>query len=508
MKAALIIFGVLAAIVGAATALFTLGEAAAIIVFIVVLGGAIYGLFAAPGVRKALLAGVLVIFVGALAFVGIGVVTLIQAFTDTDGPVEAADPVALASAQAKVDEVTDSAAFRLELFEDEMTAYVLNGLTGEGDNPIGGITLDVVDAESPDEQGLLTFEARFKSGGSTADGAVSALLENGAVSVQVVDVGIGAFNLPGIAEGALEDLVERLADFNTVLEESRADVQAITIGDDKIVIVGTQASTDLITADAFLTGLASQAASAIDAVDPPPERLGPGVVNSTSEGSAPFYVALGDSLAANVGVDQARDGYVSRFHNQLQERDGRSYGLRNFGISGETTGTMIRSGQLDDAVDFMSANDVAYVTIDIGANNLLGHLGSDDCSESLSDAACSERLATAFGGYDDDLALILERIEETAPDARVIFMQAYNPFSLGFGTGLEAESDRVLSDFNEIAAGVARDHNAIVADAFTPMARTAGATTHMLDATPDIHPVPIGFDILAGAILDALVAAG
>jgi lysophospholipase L1-like esterase len=260
----------------------------------------------------------------------------------------------------------------------------------------------------------------------------------------------------------------------------------------------------LLTSTAVLDGLSRAASSALDAVAPPPERLGPGEVNSMSAGGNPVYVALGDSLAANVGVADARDGYVSRFHKQLELRDGADYGLRNFGISGETTGTLIRGGQLDEAVAFMRDNDVAYVTIDIGANNLLGHLGSDACSESLDDPDCRSRLEATMAGYGPDLEVILEEIEDAAPDATILFLTAYNPFSLGLGTALESDTDAALSEFNAVAVAIAGDYEVLVANGFGPMQRTTAATTHMLDASPDIHPLPIGYDILAAALLDAL----
>ena len=237
---------------------------------------------------------------------------------------------------------------------------------------------------------------------------------------------------------------------------------------------------------------------------PPPERFDPGLVGSAVSPGSPVYVALGDSLAANVGVTDPRDGYVSRFHAQLQLRDGVAYGLRNFAISGETTGTLIRGGQLDDAVAFMRSAEVAYVTLDIGANNLLGHLGSEPCSSDVEDLDCRQRIQATFDTYAPHLRLILEEIEEAAPDATVLFLTAYNPFSLGLGTPFEAGTDEILADFNRLAAQVADDRGVLVADGFTPMQRTAAATTHMLDPAPDIHPVGIGFDILTGALVDAL----
>ncbi len=475
------------------------------------LGITIYGALASPEVARWILALVTLVFLGALAFGGWSGYQIYQALTTTEGPVQRPDAAALASARAKVDAATDTAAFRLELTEEEMTAYTLDALSDNADNPLEGVVLDVVDRPG-EAQGLVEFTATFKGGGVEGTGAVTAELDAGAVRIELEKVEVGAFELPGIAESALEDLVESVADLNSALEGAGADVQSIEIGGDRVIVVGTQTSTDLLTSDALLTSIQSQIAAAGTAVTPPPERLGPGRVNAptgTTSGTAPFHVALGDSLAANVGVVEAKDGYVSRLHNQLEQRDGATYGLRNFGISGETTGTMIRRGQLDEAVAFMERTDVAYVTIDIGANNLLGHLASDDCAESLQRPPCAQRLADAFASYDDDLTVILDAVTDAAPDATVMFMRAYNPFSLGFADAVqfERDSDQVVADFNDIAARVAADRGVLVADAETPMQGTTATTTHMLDSEPDIHPTALGFDVLACSFLTALGAA-
>ena len=503
MRIALVVFGVLAALFGGLAALFTLGEAAAIAVVLISLGAVVAGFFVARPVLRALVGVVVVAFLGSVAFVGFGAAQLVAAFSTTEGPVDLPDPVALAAADAKVEDVRNSVAFRLELTEEEMTAYVLDGLQGVEDNPLQSLAIDVVDGDDGDP-GRLDFVADFKGGGIGARGSVTVVVDQGAVQVDLADISAGAFDLPGVAQSSLEDLVERVADFNETLEGFDVDVQSVDLGNDRMVITGTQLGTDLVTSETLLAGLSGAAASAVDAVAPPPERLGPGVVDSTEGPGSPVYVALGDSLAANVGVTRARDGYVSRFHNQLQLRDGVQYGLRNFGVSGETTGTLIRAGQLDAALAFMRSAEVAYVTIDIGANNLLGHLGSEACGRDLEDPDCRQRVDSAFAQYRPDVEVILGEIEDAAPNATVIFLTAYNPFSLGLGTGFEEDTDRTLVEFNALAQAAAEESGALVADGFTPMQRTAATTTHMLDPAPDIHPTPIGFDILAGALLDSL----
>ncbi len=509
LKVAVALAGVLAAALVGAIAFFTIGEAPAIAAFVLIV---IFSFIMAAAAPTPLLVLILISQVVVSTVVGIRIYdevsTIVRALTGIEGPAAPADALALAAAEENLEGATDDAGFRVELDEDEITAVIQDGLQ-EADVPLRRVTVDIVDGASPGE-GRIDFIGEFKTEDVEVRGSVIAHIEMGAVQVDVVNVELGALNLPGIAANAIEDAVDdllaRVSDINSLLAEAEADVQSISIGDDRIVITGTQSGAAILTSESLLTGLQEQAAAAGATVDPPPERLGPGTVASTfSEGSI-YYVALGDSLAANVGVDDPRDGYVSRFHNQLEIRDDRDYGLRNFGISGETTGTLIRNGQLDDAVDFIRDNRVAYVTIDIGANDLLGHLGSEDCSESTSAPPCAERISSTFESYEQNMVVILDELVDAAPDAMVMFVRAYNPFSLGIApdVGFEKESSDILDAFNGVAAELAAERGILVADAFTPMQNTTAATTLMVSTPPDIHPKPIGYDVIAAAMVDAL----
>jgi lysophospholipase L1-like esterase len=102
--------------------------------------------------------------------------------------------------------------------------------------------------------------------------------------------------------------------------------------------------------------------------------------------------------------------------------------------------------------------------------------------------------------------VIFRRLREAAPETTIVFLRAYNPFSLGFGTGVrfEIDSNVILDEFNDLAASAAQPFDILVADGFTPMIGTTAATTHMLDDPPDIHPKAIGYDILASAIVAVL----
>ena len=244
----------MAALFAGAAVLLKFGEGAAIAVVVVLVGVAIGGFFVDRAVVRGLLMGVVVVLLASVAFLGFGVAQLVNALTTTEGPVDPPDPVALASAEEKVDDVRDAVAFRFELTESEMTAYVLDGLQGIDDNPLQSVVLDVVDGIDGGP-GHLDFDAEFKSGGVGATGSVTVVLERGAVRVDLADVSVGSFDMPGLAQTSLEDLVERLADFNETLASADADVQSITLGNDRLTITGTQTSTNLLTSTAVLDGL-------------------------------------------------------------------------------------------------------------------------------------------------------------------------------------------------------------------------------------------------------------
>ena len=501
------VFGFLTGGIVALIAWLTEGDTAAVVVGIVVVVIGLFGAIAAPRKLSILIAIALVLgFGGGAYFIGDQAVSIYQAITQTDGPVDPADPALLAEADAKLDEAAEEAGFRIELHEMEITSYLQNGLTEIENNPVRRVDVDIIDAVVSGKEGTITIGGEFKSGDIDFQGTIGVTLTAGAVQVEVLELNLGALELPGIGKSAIEDLLAEVADLNAILTEVRADVQSIEVGNDRILVTGTQPEGNLLTSSTLLTGIAEQAASVGTAVEPPSEPLPPGFVNGVSLPGDRFFVALGDSLAANVGVTDASLGYVSRVHRQLQIMDGTDYGLRNFGIPGETTGSLIRSGQLDTAIAFMTGAQVDYVTIDIGANDLLGHFGSEDCAADLDASGCRTRIEGAFATYEVNMGAILDALRAAEPDATIVFIRAYNPFSLGLGGGIEFErrSDEILDDFNDVAATIAHQRGVLVADGFSPLQGTTSVTTHMLDTPPDIHPFGIGYSLIAQAVVDAL----
>jgi len=503
-RTASVLFGVPAALLVGALVWLRFGSAAwAVVVAIGLFALALYSAIAASRGPSIAIAFLMVALVGGSLYYGVSqAIAIYRAISTTEGAVDPADPDAVAAARSAIAGASEQNGFRIEMTEDEIGAFLQDGLREVESNPIRRIEVDITNGD--ERLGELSVSGRFKSGEVDFSGTIGFQLDAGAIQVEVLKLELGDLDLPGVGRDAIEDILAEVADLNEALLGLDADVQSITLGRDRLVVTGTQGGGAVVTSEALLEAIAAQAAAVGD-VEPPPSRLGPGVVDSVSAPGSPVVIALGDSLAANVGVDQARQGYVSRVHAELQRRDDAAYGLRNFGISGETTGTIIRGGQLDLATSYMEGVDVAYITIDIGANDLLGHLGSTDCSDDIDSPACSRRLEAAFETFEQNLAVILDRLTAAAPDATIVYLTAYNPFSLGFSdVGFEQRTDQILLGYNALATDIAADRGVLVADGFRPMQGLTAATTHMLDSVPDIHPKAIGYDVLAWAIVQAV----
>jgi lysophospholipase L1-like esterase len=149
-----------------------------------------------------------------------------------------------------------------------------------------------------------------------------------------------------------------------------------------------------------------------------------------------YYLSVGDSLAQGfqpIGgphTNSAVAGYNQGYADQLLKlaRDGGGEHLRlvKLGCGGETTASMIADSlcrddydtgsQLGDAVEFLDehAGEVAFITIDIGANDIFQCEGGPACF--------IPQIAT-------NLPHILNTLREHAgPDVPIVGANSYSPF--------------------------------------------------------------------------------
>ncbi|MEP6631651.1 MAG: SGNH/GDSL hydrolase family protein [Lapillicoccus sp.] len=288
-----------------------------------------------------------------------------------------------------------------------------------------------------------------------------------------------------------------------------------------------------------LTGCAAPPAPAgpegvLATITTPPTSASTSASTSTSAGAGPsastasapadgWYLALGDSLAAGrqpTTGDQPTRGYAGPVLAGLQQnRPGTA--LKNLGCSGETTGSMLRGGlcrypegnQVAAATAFLTANPgrVPFVTLDIGANNVLR------CATPAIDQACATSSTTAAA---NDLATILSRLRAAAPQATIVVLTYYNPLLAAYrqspaGQQLAAQSQPLLADLNRAVAAAGTAVGAKVADVAGAFATTT--TTGSPEPTNvaricawtwmctrnDIHANDDGYAAMARAVLAA-----
>ena len=335
-------------------------------------------------------------------------------------------------------------------------------------------------------------------------------LEGGQIELDIRGISVGFVPLPGVVGDQIEPLVNDVLDINRSLRQAGAtEIQQLLMEKGKVTIVGVQQAGETVsqlTRDTFL----SAAAVEVDRVAPTPpgaDLVPPG--RTGAEDGPALYLALGDSLAANVGVDVPMEGYVSRFHGYLERTTGRSLGLLNLGISGESTISIVK-GQLPLALNEIAtrkddgdpSTTVSFLSLDLGGNDLLAHLGSDDCQVPARTKACQTRADAALqsfvGNFDQIVSSLAKALE---PGAEFYIMTAYNPFSFGLGLPTESFIDEVIERLNVIIRETAVTHGAIVGDPYDLMQGNAASWTNVLAG--DIHPNAIGYQVLAYSLTQA-----
>jgi len=244
-----------------------------------------------------------------------------------------------------------------------------------------------------------------------------------------------------------------------------------------------------------------------------------------------LYLALGDSLAVGIGSTAPLErGYAAQVGRWLQrEAVERVDRTMNLAIGGETSETLVSSGQLSAALDTIRSpdTDVRVVTLDIGGNDLLGLLFNGPCGEDPTGPGCQAAVQAAQARFADSYRRILAALADALANehrpGRLVVATYYNPFS-GTGTPYEAPSDVALlgsdgvvdcsanaSDptrigLNDLIACIGIEHGAVVADTYPAFAQRGPELTNI--AERDIHANDAGHAVFADVIKEALEALG
>jgi lysophospholipase L1-like esterase len=155
-----------------------------------------------------------------------------------------------------------------------------------------------------------------------------------------------------------------------------------------------------------------------------------------------YYLSLGDSLSIGAQPDAqgttapTNQGYPN-FLYSIEKRRIKGLKLEQLGCPGESTGSMINGGfcsypagsQLQAAVEFIAKHKIAFITLDIGANDI------DSCGSITTgfiftttdiDTACIDRGISSIGTNAPTIAMDLR--QAAGPKIKIAAMNYYDLF--------------------------------------------------------------------------------
>lgn len=229
-------------------------------------------------------------------------------------------------------------------------------------------------------------------------------------------------------------------------------------------------------------------------------------------GPKAYYLALGDSLAYGYQPNGTySQGYADDFYANLQSH-GTSH-FTNLGCPGETSKTFLNGGcpywfirktfylgsQMSAALSFIKnhSGQVSPVTIDIGANDVLGDINKSTC-------AISSTWQTDLATFNTNLVSILKQLSSAlSGKGDLLVMNYYDPFE-----NTCASNPAILTDLQLMNSNIQSDTAntaAQVVDVYTPFGGAATPNTNLCNYTwmcssyNDIHPTQTGYGVIAGA---------
>lgn len=178
---------------------------------------------------------------------------------------------------------------------------------------------------------------------------------------------------------------------------------------------------------------------------------------SSAAPADPVYLALGDSLAASFQPNgDLRSGYAEQVF-QLEQAEIPDLRLKKLACPGATTRTMDvtvarcpypAGTQLDQAVSVLGSRDVAFVTLQIGANDVFRCFRF---GQAAFDQACVDHMLPKL---QDRLTAIVQSLQAAGPGVPIVGATYYDPLLAawiipGIDPGAVTEIAAVWSSFND-----------------------------------------------------------
>jgi hypothetical protein len=211
-----------------------------------------------------------------------------------------------------------------------------------------------------------------------------------------------------------------------------------------------------------------------------------------------YYLSLGDSLSIGAqpnaqGATLATDQGYANFLYGIERRKIKGLKLEQLGCPGESTGSMINGGlcsypqgsQLQAAMAFIATHKIAFITLDIGANDI------DFCG-SVTTVINPTCVNNGINTINTNVPMIATDLRDAAgPKVRIAAMTYYDVFMADYLQGATGQKEATQSvtltqSVNDALSADFATQNVMMADVgsafdvYTPFSTTVSTTTGSL----------------------------
>ncbi|MEH7113490.1 SGNH/GDSL hydrolase family protein [Neobacillus niacini] len=203
-------------------------------------------------------------------------------------------------------------------------------------------------------------------------------------------------------------------------------------------------------------------------------------------------ISAGDSLTEGIGDSTKTGGYLPYLRTLLEEEKGiKEVDFYNYGVKGNRTTQLLKKLQQDDITDTLSTADLVILTI--GGNDIM-KVVKDNISNLQLSVFDKEREE-----YTRNLYEIMNTITQVNPEAFIVLVGVYNPFSQWFSN--ISELDQIVTDWNiasqQVVANYANAYFVGIEDLFRD-------PTESLLYTDNFHPNDKGYKLIAERLNETL----
>jgi lysophospholipase L1-like esterase len=207
-------------------------------------------------------------------------------------------------------------------------------------------------------------------------------------------------------------------------------------------------------------------------------------------------LGLGDSLTKGVGDEQKKNGYIGRLANEMKEFKGvLDVNIINQAKRGKRSDELlkqIQSGEIDDSIE-----KAEFIALTIGGNDIM-QIVKKDLLRLRVDSFQGELL-----DFEKRYQKIIEEIRFRNPDAPLLLLGLYNPFSIV--TDEVNEFDQILLNWNNSIESLSfKDTHAC----FVPLNDLFNSNSNMVYHTDFFHPNSKGYTQMTNRIIISLHSCG